>query len=107
MPDATDSDTPVMDTLAAMTTASDSEPESQTAGSRAGTRRRARRHERSAGVLPPEHRSGRRHGAYPRGRQDVLVAVAPIVGTSRVVSAAGNIARALGLVIAGLADDED
>jgi hypothetical protein len=39
--------------------------------------------------------------------QDVLVAVAPIVGTSRVVSAAGNIARALGLVIAGLAEDDE
>ncbi len=32
--------------------------------------------------------------------QDVLVAVAPIVGTARVVSAAGNIARALGFAIA-------
>ena len=32
--------------------------------------------------------------------QDILVAVAPIVGTVRVVSAAGNIARALGFAIA-------
>jgi Carboxymuconolactone decarboxylase family len=32
--------------------------------------------------------------------QDVLVAVAPLVGTSRVVSAATNIAEGLGLVIA-------
>jgi alkylhydroperoxidase/carboxymuconolactone decarboxylase family protein YurZ len=32
--------------------------------------------------------------------QDVLVAVAPIVGTARVVSAAGNITRALGFAIA-------
>lgn len=32
--------------------------------------------------------------------QDVLVAVAPIVGTARVVTAAGNIARALGFAIA-------
>ncbi len=32
--------------------------------------------------------------------QGVLVAVAPIVGTPRVVSAAGNIARALGFAIA-------
>jgi alkylhydroperoxidase/carboxymuconolactone decarboxylase family protein YurZ len=32
--------------------------------------------------------------------QDVLVAVAPIIGTSRVVSAAANIAEGLGLVIA-------
>jgi Carboxymuconolactone decarboxylase family len=32
--------------------------------------------------------------------QDVLIAVAPIVGTARVVSAATNIARGLGFVIA-------
>jgi len=32
--------------------------------------------------------------------QDVLVAVAPIVGTSRVVSAAANIADGLGVVVA-------
>jgi hypothetical protein len=35
--------------------------------------------------------------------QDVLVAVAPIVGTARVVTAAGNITRALGFVIAAAA----
>jgi Carboxymuconolactone decarboxylase family len=32
--------------------------------------------------------------------QGILIAVAPIVGTTRVVSAAGNIARALGFAIA-------
>ena len=32
--------------------------------------------------------------------QDVLVAVAPIVGTARVTAAAGNITRALGFVVA-------
>lgn len=32
--------------------------------------------------------------------EDVLVAVAPIVGTARVVSAAANIAEGLGLVVA-------
>ena len=32
--------------------------------------------------------------------QGVLIAVAPIVGTTRVVSASGNIARALGFAIA-------
>ncbi len=36
--------------------------------------------------------------------RNVLIAVAPIVGTPKVVSAAGNIARALGLA---LALDED
>jgi alkylhydroperoxidase/carboxymuconolactone decarboxylase family protein YurZ len=34
--------------------------------------------------------------------QGVLVAVAPIVGTPRVVAAAGNIAKALGIAIAVL-----
>jgi hypothetical protein len=32
--------------------------------------------------------------------QGVLIAIAPIVGTSRVVAAAGNITKALGFVIA-------
>ncbi|MFF3611583.1 carboxymuconolactone decarboxylase family protein [Streptomyces sp. NPDC002580] len=32
--------------------------------------------------------------------QDVLVAIAPIVGTARVMTAAGNIAEALGVAIA-------
>jgi hypothetical protein len=41
--------------------------------------------------------------------QDVLAAVAPIVGTARVVSAAGKMVRALGLAIAiaESAEDED
>ncbi len=34
--------------------------------------------------------------------QDVLVAIAPIVGTARTVLAAGNIARALGFAIAAV-----
>ena len=37
--------------------------------------------------------------------QGVLIAVAPVVGTARVVSAGGNILRALGLAIA-VADSE-
>lgn len=37
--------------------------------------------------------------------QQVLIAIAPIVGTARVASAAGNIVRALGLAIA-VADAE-
>ncbi len=36
--------------------------------------------------------------------QGVLIAVAPIVGTARVVSAAGNLARALGLCDRGVGD---
>ena len=38
--------------------------------------------------------------------EDILVAVAPIVGTARIVSATINIAEGLGLAIA-LAEDED
>jgi len=34
--------------------------------------------------------------------QEALIAIAPIIGTARVVSAAGNIARALGFAIAVL-----
>lgn len=37
--------------------------------------------------------------------QDVLVAIAPIVGTARVMTAAGNITEALGIAIA-VADAE-
>lgn len=37
--------------------------------------------------------------------QDVLVAIAPIVGTARVMTASGNIATALGIAIA-VADAE-
>jgi hypothetical protein len=38
--------------------------------------------------------------------QDVLVAVAPIAGTSRVVAATANIARALGFVVLAAAELE-
>lgn len=38
--------------------------------------------------------------------QDILVAVAPIVGTARVASAVMNLAEGLGLAIA-MADDQD
>ena len=44
-------------------------------------------------------------GVGDKAAQDVLLAVAPIVGTARVVSAAGNMVRALGLAI-GLAELE-
>ena len=39
--------------------------------------------------------------------QNVLVAVAPIVGTARVMSAAINIAEALGIAVMAFADDDD
>jgi hypothetical protein len=37
--------------------------------------------------------------------QDVLVAIAPVVGTARVVSAGGNLARALGFAITVAEED--
>ncbi|MBC3844440.1 carboxymuconolactone decarboxylase [Streptacidiphilus sp. 4-A2] len=46
-----------------------------------------------------------RSGLTSEQLQDVLVAIAPIVGTARVMTAAGNIAEALGVAIA-VADAE-
>ncbi|MFI6844332.1 carboxymuconolactone decarboxylase family protein [Kitasatospora sp. NBC_00085] len=46
-----------------------------------------------------------RSGLTAEKLQDVLVAIAPIVGTARVMTAAGNIAAALGVAIA-VADAE-
>jgi alkylhydroperoxidase/carboxymuconolactone decarboxylase family protein YurZ len=37
--------------------------------------------------------------------QDVLVSIAPVVGTARVVAAAGNLTRALGFAIAVAEED--
>lgn len=37
--------------------------------------------------------------------QDVLIAVAPVVGTAKVVSASGNLMRALGFAIAAVEED--
>jgi hypothetical protein len=37
----------------------------------------------------------------------VLTAVAPIVGTTRVVAASGNIVRALGIAVEVLSEDDD
>ena len=39
--------------------------------------------------------------------QDILVAVAPIVGTARVMSASGNLMRALGFAIAVAESEEE
>ncbi len=38
--------------------------------------------------------------------QDILIAIAPVVGTAKVVSAGGNLMRALGFAIA-VAEEED
>ena len=50
-------------------------------------------------------------GVDEQAAQDVLTAIAPIVGTARVVSAAGKMVRALGLALAvaeaAAEEDED
>ncbi|MDR2987955.1 MAG: carboxymuconolactone decarboxylase family protein [Nocardiopsaceae bacterium] len=45
-------------------------------------------------------------GVTEQDVQDVLIAIAPVVGTTKVVSAGGNLMRALGFAIA-VAEDED
>jgi alkylhydroperoxidase/carboxymuconolactone decarboxylase family protein YurZ len=51
--------------------------------------------------------AGREVGLKAEDAQDVLLAIAPIVGTARVVAATGKIMRALGLAIALTEDEED
>jgi Carboxymuconolactone decarboxylase family len=45
-------------------------------------------------------------GVTERDVQDVLIAIAPVVGTAKVVSAGGNLMRALGFAIA-VAEEDD
>jgi alkylhydroperoxidase/carboxymuconolactone decarboxylase family protein YurZ len=98
-------DTPVLDALAAMT-----------AVSIAGSELPAREHviARLAALVavnaPPSSYllnagSAVDVGITVQDVQSLLIAVAPVVGTPRVMAAAGNIARALGLAVA-LADAE-
>jgi Carboxymuconolactone decarboxylase family len=95
-----DSDTPVLDTLAEMTAASIENSDLE-----------AREHMlvRLAALVavgaPPTSYLLNAGTAADVGVtlddvEGVLVAVAPIVGTARVITAGGNIARALGLAIA-------
>lgn len=51
--------------------------------------------------------AGREVGLKAEDAQNVLLAIAPIVGTARVVAATGKIMRALGLAIALTDDEED
>ncbi|MFD3842444.1 carboxymuconolactone decarboxylase family protein [Streptomyces sp. NPDC058642] len=99
------SDTPVLDTLAAMTVDS-----IERCGLAPDTLILTRIAALAASDAPPisyaAHvdpavRAGLRVGQV----QDVLVAIAPIVGTARVMTAAGNIATAFGMAIA-VADTE-
>jgi len=102
---STASDTPVLDTLAAMTV--DSLERCRLAPDMLILARIAAL---AASDAPPISYVAHIDPALRAGMtadqlQDVLVAIAPIVGTARVMTAAGNIAEALGIAIA-VADAE-
>ena len=95
-------DTPLLDTLAAMTAASlencSLEPRELMLARIAAL---------AAADAPPlsylvNAGTARDAGVTLVDVQGVLVAIAPIVGTARTVSAAGNVARALGFAIAAV-----
>ncbi|MEU0391210.1 carboxymuconolactone decarboxylase family protein [Streptomyces sp. NPDC006208] len=102
---ATASETPVLDTLAAMTIDS-----VERCGLAPDMLMLTRIAALAASDAPPISYVAHIDPALKAGMnaeqlQDVLVAIAPIVGTARVMTAAGNIARALGIAIA-VADAE-
>ncbi|MFF3862249.1 carboxymuconolactone decarboxylase [Streptomyces sp. NPDC002209] len=97
---ATTSDTPVLDTLAAMTVDS-----LERCGMDEGTLILTRIAALVAMDAPPVSYLAHISPAVKADLsaeqlQDVLVAIAPVVGTARVMSAAGHIAQALGFAIA-------
>ena len=98
-----DEDTPVLDTLAAMTAVS---IENSTLGNRElmlVPHRGPRRGRRARDLVPDERRRRGRLRHHGRGRAGRPIAVAPIIGTARTVSAAVNITEALGFAIAAVA----
>ncbi|MDC0770264.1 carboxymuconolactone decarboxylase family protein [Streptomyces sp. HD] len=102
---ATASETPVLDTIAAMTVDS-----VERCGLTPETFMLTRIAALAASDAPPISYVAHIDPAIQAGItaeqvQDVLVAIAPIVGTARVMTAAGNIAKALGITIA-VADAE-
>ncbi|MFF6839971.1 carboxymuconolactone decarboxylase family protein [Streptomyces tanashiensis] len=102
---STASDTPVLDTLAAMTVDS-----VERCGLAPDMLMLTRIAALAASDAPPISYAAHiepalRTGVTVEQIQDVLVAIAPIVGTARVMTAAGNIAAALGIAIA-VADAE-
>ncbi|MEU5893261.1 carboxymuconolactone decarboxylase family protein [Streptomyces sp. NPDC047461] len=102
---STASDTPVLDILAAMTVDS-----IERCGLAPDTLILTRIAALAASDAPPVSYAAHlgpavRTGLSVEQLQDVLVAIAPIVGTARVMTAAGNIATALGMTIA-VADAE-
>lgn len=97
---STTSETPVLDTLAAMTVDS-----IERCGLPQDTLILTRIAALAASDAPPisylaHIEPALRSGLTSEQLQDVLVAIAPIVGTARVMTAAGNIAEALGIAIA-------
>ncbi|WP_405853453.1 carboxymuconolactone decarboxylase family protein [Streptomyces sp. NBC_00090] len=101
----TASETPVLDTLAAMTVDS-----IERCGLAPDMLMVARFAALAASDAPPISYAAHIELAVEAGMsaeqlQDVLVAIAPIVGTARVMTAAGNISAALGVAIA-VADSE-
>lgn len=99
------SDTPVLDTLAAMTV--DSLERCHLDQKTLILTRMAALAAMDAPPISYLAHSGPAMDAGVSGEelQDVLVAVAPIIGTARVMAAAGHIAQALGIAIA-VADTE-
>jgi len=94
------SDTPVLDTIAGMTAAS-----LENCNLSAREHMIARVAALVAADAPPlsylvNAGPSAEMGVTAKDVQDILVAVAPIVGTARVVSAAGDITRALGFAVA-------
>jgi alkylhydroperoxidase/carboxymuconolactone decarboxylase family protein YurZ len=97
---STDTPTPVLDTLAAMTVES---------LQRCGLDERTLVLTRIAALAATDApaisyaahvRPSMQAGLTAEQLQDVLVAIAPVVGTARVMAAAGNITQALGFAIA-------
>ncbi|KES07595.1 carboxymuconolactone decarboxylase [Streptomyces toyocaensis] len=102
---ATASETPVLDTLVAMTVDS-----VERCGLDQETFMLTRIAALAASDAPPISYIAHIDPAIQSGMtaekvQDVLVAIAPVVGTARVMTAAANIAKALGITIA-VADAE-
>jgi hypothetical protein len=102
---ATASETPVLDTLIAMTADS-----VERCGLAPETFMLTRIAALAASDAPPisyiAHIDPAMHASLTAEQvQDVLVAIAPVVGTARVMTAAGNIAKALDVTIA-VADAE-
>ncbi|MET7298550.1 carboxymuconolactone decarboxylase family protein [Embleya sp. NPDC005575] len=96
----TSQDTPVLDTLAAMTLDS-----LERCGMAPDTLVLTRIAALVAMDAPPvsylaHFRAGSATDLTPEQIQDVLVAIAPVVGTARVMAAANHIAKALGIEIA-------